>query len=123
MKILRAGFVAVLLATNLFGQSRTSAAVGSCESLGSISLPNVIITSAKSVAAGAFTLPASSGRGGGGQAAQFSKLPAFCRVTATVQPSSDSDIKVEVWMPAFAPGASAFAPSGATADKTADKSA
>jgi feruloyl esterase len=24
----------------------------------------------------------------------------FCRVTATLAPSSDSDIKIEVWMPA-----------------------
>ena len=28
------------------------------------------------------------------------KLPAFCRVAATLAPSSDSDIKVEVWLPA-----------------------
>ena len=27
-------------------------------------------------------------------------LPAFCRVAATLKPSSDSDIKVEVWLPA-----------------------
>ena len=29
----------------------------------------------------------------------FSALPAFCRVAATLKPSSDSDIKIEVWMP------------------------
>jgi Tannase and feruloyl esterase. len=27
-------------------------------------------------------------------------LPAFCRVAATLRPTSDSDIKIEVWMPA-----------------------
>ena len=27
-------------------------------------------------------------------------LPAFCRVAATLTPSSDSDIKIEVWLPA-----------------------
>ena len=27
-------------------------------------------------------------------------LPAYCRVTATLKPTEDSDIKVEVWMPA-----------------------
>src|SRR5262249_10291957 len=27
-------------------------------------------------------------------------LPAFCRVSATLKPSPDSDIKIEVWMPA-----------------------
>ena len=30
----------------------------------------------------------------------FSRLPAFCRVTATLTPSSDSDIKTEIWLPA-----------------------
>ena len=29
----------------------------------------------------------------------FKQLPAFCRVAATLRPSSDSDIKIEVWMP------------------------
>ena len=37
------------------------------------------------------------GRGGG---AQFADLPAFCRVAATLKPSPDSDIKIEVWLPA-----------------------
>jgi feruloyl esterase len=30
----------------------------------------------------------------------YSRLPAFCRVAATLTPTSDSDIKIEVWMPA-----------------------
>jgi feruloyl esterase len=33
----------------------------------------------------------------------YSRLPAFCRVAATLTPSSDSDIKIEVWMPANEP--------------------
>ena len=33
---------------------------------------------------------------------QFSQLPAFCRVAATLTPSADSDIKIEVWLPAVA---------------------
>ena len=28
------------------------------------------------------------------------KLPAFCRVAATLAPTPDSDIKIEVWLPA-----------------------
>lgn len=28
------------------------------------------------------------------------KLPAYCRVAATLKPTADSDIKIEVWMPA-----------------------
>src|SRR6185436_323215 len=47
---------------------------------------------------GGFTQPGARGGGRGGDAA--STLPAFCRVAATLKPSSDSDIKIEVWLPA-----------------------
>src|ERR1051326_124050 len=60
-----------------------AAAQTRCEELTSLALKNVSITSAESVAAG-------TGRG----------LPAYCRVTATSRPTSDSEIKIEVWMPA-----------------------
>ncbi len=75
-----------------------------CESLSSLKLAGTTITAAESVAAGAFTPPAPpagrgrGARGGGGN--PYADLPAFCRVAATVKPSSDSDIKIEVWMPA-----------------------
>lgn len=64
----------------------------SCESLTSLSLSNTTITMAKTVTAGAFA-PAT------GSAAPFERLPAFCRVTATLTPTSDSDIRIEVWLP------------------------
>lgn len=67
---------------------------GSCESLASITLPNVTITKAEAVAAGGLALTA--GRGG----ASFSDLPSFCRVAAALKPSSDSNIKMELWLPA-----------------------
>src|SRR5881409_1748838 len=52
------------------------------------------------MAEGAFAPPVGSGRGGRGEAGNpFKKLPAFCRVTATLTPSSDSDIRIEVWLP------------------------
>ena len=31
--------------------------------------------------------------------ASFADLPAFCRVSMTIAPSSDSDIKTEIWLP------------------------
>lgn len=77
--------------------SANPAIAATCESLASLKLPDATVTLAQSVAAGAFTPPA-GGRGGG--AAAFSDLPAFCRVAATLKPSSDSDIKIEVWLPA-----------------------
>ena len=70
-----------------------------CENLSKLRLPNVSITSAESVAAGAFTPPAAPGPFQPNMAI-FQGLPAFCRVMATLTPSSDSDIKVEVWLPA-----------------------
>ena len=73
----------------------------SCDSLVALMLPHVTITGAEAVEAGAFVPPLPPGRSlSEGQARQFGALPAFCRVAATLTPSSDSDIKVEVWMPA-----------------------
>src|SRR5438093_792101 len=76
----------------------TTAFAATCESLKSLSLENGTITSAESVAAGQFSLPA-TGRGGAQQNNAFKQLPAFCRVAATLKPSSDSEIKIEVWLP------------------------
>jgi len=61
-------------------------------------LPGTTITNTQTVAAGAFTPPGNPGRGRG-PADAYKDLPAFCRVTATLKPSSDSDIKIEVWLP------------------------
>ena len=70
----------------------------SCEELARLSLPNTAITHAQTVAAGKFAPP---GAPPGGAAAQaYAALPEFCRIAATLTPSHDSDIKVEVWLPA-----------------------
>lgn len=77
-------------------------AAATCESLTSLSLANATVTGARTIAAGAFTPPADpNGRGGRGPGANnvYKDLPSFCRVTATLTPSGDSDIKVEVWLP------------------------
>jgi feruloyl esterase len=58
-------------------------------------MPHAAITSAQTVAAGTFS-PANRGA----NAKPVMDLPAFCRVTATLTPTSDSQIGVEVWMPA-----------------------
>jgi len=78
--------------------SAATAAGATCESLASLTLPQAAITSAQAVAPGAFA-PPSGGRAGRG-ANPFTDLPAFCRVAATLTPTSDSDIKIEVWLPA-----------------------
>jgi len=73
-------------------------AATACTDLKNLSIPNTKITLAESVAAGAFRPPA----GDKGGAQQFADLPAFCRIQATLTPTSDSDIKIELWMPAAA---------------------
>src|SRR5689334_16395489 len=52
-----------------------------CEALKSVSLPKATIISATSAPAAA-------------------NLPAHCKVAVTLQPSSDSHIEMELWMPA-----------------------
>ena len=92
----------LLLLTFVLAVFLPAQAIGaSCESLNSLTLPHTTIM-AESVAAGAFTPPAPAGgkgkaKGGGGG---FENLPAFCRVQVTSKPSSDSDIRIEYWLPA-----------------------
>lgn len=71
-----------------------SVSAASCESLATLSLPHTTITRATAVAAGG--MAQAGGRGG----ANLGRLPALCRVEATLRPVNDSDIKIEVWMPA-----------------------
>ncbi|MGC4083252.1 MAG: tannase/feruloyl esterase family alpha/beta hydrolase [Vicinamibacterales bacterium] len=73
-----------------------SAAATSCVDLQAVAIESGRVDRVESVAAGAFH--PSNGRGGNG-ASTFSALRAFCRVSLTLTPSSDSDIKVEVWLP------------------------
>ena len=75
----------------------TSAAATTCESLADLKLPNTTITTAQTLAAGAFTPPSSEA--GMPMAVSYKELPAFCRVTGVIKPTSESDIKFEVWMP------------------------
>ena len=82
------------------------AAGTTCENLTSLSLPQATIDSVQTVAAGAFTPPAlrradadDAARVDNGRNAIYKTVPAFCRVMLTLRPSSDSDIKVEVWLP------------------------
>src|SRR5438067_1607089 len=62
------------------------AAALACDKLAATSLPNAAVTAAQTVDAGAME--------------RFSDLPAFCRVAVTLKPSTDSDIKMELWLPA-----------------------
>jgi hypothetical protein len=86
---------AVLLSTAAF----LPANAATCESLADLKLPNTTITSAQTVAAGTFTLPTGSRPQATFFSAAFNMLPAFCRVQGVIQPSTDSHIEFEVWLP------------------------
>ena len=79
--------VALLVANALFCLPVSAA---TCESLANFSLAHGTITTAKSISPGAFVPEGSP---------PIPDLPAFCRVAATLTPSPDSDIRIEVWMP------------------------
>jgi feruloyl esterase len=69
-----------------------------CEALKGRAFEQTTITAAQAVAAGAFVpleaaLP-------GPPPPDYSKLPAFCRVQGSIRPTSDSDVRFEVWLPA-----------------------
>ena len=83
------------------GTVQSASAMASCDSLASLALPNTTITGASLVGAGAFTPPGpQNDRARAAAARTYGGLPEFCRVEATLAPSDDSDIKVEVWLPA-----------------------
>jgi len=65
-----------------------------CENLAALALANATITSATSVPARTYKPPYQSF-----EAPPPSDLPAFCRVAGTAKPTSDSEIKFEVWLP------------------------
>jgi tannase/feruloyl esterase len=84
--------VAVLI--NVFGVVHAAEpSAAQCEQISKLSLRNTTVTLAQEIAAGQLkdvnAVPAQL-------AAQ---LPTFCRVAATLKPSNDSDIKIEVWLP------------------------
>jgi len=129
---MRFHLVLMILLTSVTVSPQNAPAPG-CERLASLSLPDVTITLAQIVNAGAFAAPDNPAtRGGGGSSAlvgalgsvpdvpgrvtantaglglgynggrgvpPFSALPGFCRVAATLKPSSSSDIHMELWMP------------------------
>jgi feruloyl esterase len=88
--------VSLLAALALFSEARAA----TCESLASLALPGTTITLAQPVAAGEFMPPGRTFGGTPAPAVAFKDLPAFCRVAATLKPTDDSDIKIEVWLPA-----------------------
>src|SRR5579872_1553748 len=72
-------------------------AATNCESLMNWKAANTTVTSAETVPAGGF-VPA-GGPADGQAGFDYKRLPPFCRVQGVIQPSSDSHIEFEVWLP------------------------
>ncbi|NLD38389.1 MAG: tannase/feruloyl esterase family alpha/beta hydrolase [Desulfatiglans sp.] len=89
-------FIPVIL---VFLSTFPAMAADSCERLASLVIKDGKIDTAAIVEAGQFKPPAAGFMMGGPGGNPFQGTPAFCRVTATLTPTSDSDIKIEVWMP------------------------
>jgi feruloyl esterase len=100
-KVVAALVIAVLPSVGAFGQEPPSG-TGACEGVARTELPGAKVASAETVAAGAFAPPANLPPWMLGDPSLYKTLPAFCRVVVKATPSSDSDIQVEVWMPAAA---------------------
>src|SRR3954447_13344818 len=85
-----AGFLVALLP--LAGELAADASSNgtACSNLAALTIPTITIRSATAVNAGPFIPPGAS---------NAMTLPAFCRVEATARPTSDSEIKFEVWIP------------------------
>src|SRR5688572_24133318 len=86
----------------LLSAAAAAAPATTCESLQSMSTPQVAITAASTpsgpfVAPGA--APAPAARGGGPAAASAPALPAHCRVKLVLRPTADSKINAELWLP------------------------
>ncbi|HEY9127729.1 MAG TPA: tannase/feruloyl esterase family alpha/beta hydrolase [Acidobacteriaceae bacterium] len=69
-----------------------------CAALAKLTLPQTTIDSAHTIPAGALPQQEPFSKKPA-QSEKYKQLPAFCRVQATLRPSSDSDIKIEVWLP------------------------
>src|SRR5262245_56462128 len=81
---------AALVILNAFGSA--PAAATPCTNLSSLQLQHTTITSATDNDTGVFVTPTTP-------STTLTGLPAFCRVTATLTPMSDSAIRIEVWLP------------------------
>ena len=79
--------------THLSAQAHAQVTAQSCAALAKLAAPQIEITQASVVEAGTLDLHEEH------PTPIFAKLPAFCRVVAVAHPTSDSDIRIEVWLP------------------------
>jgi feruloyl esterase len=106
--------LAAILSARAFGETQKikRSLADNCDSLTALNAPKMTITSALSIEEGKFTRPVEDQNGGKGPKNDFlfspfnwsgsfvkGTNPKFCRVTALLKPSKDSQIQIEVWLP------------------------
>src|SRR5262245_14419628 len=84
----------------LWGFDSPARAESTCEGLKSLAIAGVTVASGESGASGAFAPPPNLPPFVVGPASTYKALPAFCRLQLQARPSADSDIRIEVWLPA-----------------------
>lgn len=90
----------VTLLSAALGSHAPLAGATSCDDLAHLALPHTRITQARVVPAGESSVPAAARRFLTPRLRPtVDDLPAFCRVTAEIAPTTDSDIRIKVWMP------------------------
>src|SRR5579863_938108 len=82
----------------LLGACASGVAQDSCEKLSQVTIPDARIIFAKTIDAGTFACPPTGANRD--LTAPYKNVPAFCRVVALATPSADSNIRIEIWMPA-----------------------
>src|SRR5580700_1910591 len=99
MKLRNVTFVSSLfVVASLFSHA---AAATTCESLTSLKFSDAKVVSTKLESTGELELRSEGTESATKSVSRTVKnLPAFCRVSATLTPTFDSDIKIEVWLPA-----------------------
>ena len=91
-----AGVLAVQAAAATRGTVSDRCALLAAQKIDRVTIQSAAVQPARDAVLGA-NLPSMTGTPGGG--APVKGLPAFCRVTGSMHPVEDSDIRFEVWMP------------------------
>ena len=81
----------IVCASLLIASAPIASHAANCAALKSQTLPDTTITAAEPVTNGVLQPP--------GTQTPIANLPAFCRVTGSFHPSSDSEIRFELWLP------------------------
>ncbi|MGB6302635.1 MAG: tannase/feruloyl esterase family alpha/beta hydrolase [Acidobacteriaceae bacterium] len=79
------------LAISGYADAASMDAAAHCQAISQMQLEGVAISAASSVESGSFTPP--------GATTAMVNLPSFCRIAATLRPTPDSNIRIELWMP------------------------